>query len=458
MHPAFPKYERDMSDIGGQGRDFTTTRVPSSTRVKPWDRRIKDKRPTLRRILANTSPSPWTLAAFMAHLANNHCLETLEFTMDAGRYRKHYAKMLSKAKEGEAPPLRDREYVKLLWARVIDAYIRPDSSREVDLPSEVRDPILGLEIGANPPPPETLDPAVARIYELMDESLLKPFLEQQQRLMARAEVHQAKRQDHVHPSILTAGKIERAQTRLFEKQLERRPSLSDLSSSESYIHVNRSDAILKTPVDQPEEIRSEGDGTTIISPSSVPRKNSHQSPSSMFRHMTGIVLTPSGRLPTHSSEIDSDSNECAVVPSARGVTGSGQSPEHAVRTSHRWDRSKETSHSNLHSDPHSGFQNIPIECRDAERIKKDRQPAASSIVVSDAMPAVPSPTPAHLHSMISIEEKILLPTLPQNVWDHSWNDMFIQRPQGNTNSSLSDPWHCSQSVTKLAGSDEPLFY
>jgi hypothetical protein len=134
------------------------------------------RRPNLREILANTSPSPWTLAAFMAYLSNNHCLETLEFTMDAGRYKKHYAKMLSKADDGEAPPAKDREYVQLLWTRLIDAYIQPNGSREVNLPSEVRDPILNLEIGDLPPTPEKLDPAVAKIYELMEESVLVPFI------------------------------------------------------------------------------------------------------------------------------------------------------------------------------------------------------------------------------------------------------------------------------------------
>ncbi|KAM0715406.1 hypothetical protein Q7P37_008904 [Cladosporium fusiforme] len=134
------------------------------------------RRPNLREILANTSPPPWTLAAFMAYLSNNHCLETLEFTMDAGRYKKHYAKMMSKAEGDDAPPATDKDYVQLLWTRLIDAYIQPNGSREVNLPSEVRDPILNLEIGLLPPPPEKLDPAVAKIYELMEESVLVPFI------------------------------------------------------------------------------------------------------------------------------------------------------------------------------------------------------------------------------------------------------------------------------------------
>jgi hypothetical protein len=134
------------------------------------------RRPNLRDILANTSPPPWTLVAFMAYLSNNHCLETLEFTMDAGRYKKHYAKMMSRAHDGGLPPTKDREYVQALWQRLVEAYIQPNGSREVNLPSDVRDPIVNLKPRDMPPAPETLDPAVAKIYELMEESVLVPFL------------------------------------------------------------------------------------------------------------------------------------------------------------------------------------------------------------------------------------------------------------------------------------------
>ncbi|KAM3420890.1 hypothetical protein BST61_g4125 [Cercospora zeina] len=134
------------------------------------------RRPNLREILANTSPPPWTLAAFMAYLSNNHCLETLEFTMDAGRYKKHYAKMMSRAQADGMPPAKDREYVQALWQRLVEAYIQPNGSREVNLPSAVRDPITNLKPKEMPPAPETLDPAVAKIYELMEESVLVPFL------------------------------------------------------------------------------------------------------------------------------------------------------------------------------------------------------------------------------------------------------------------------------------------
>lgn len=134
------------------------------------------RRPNLQEILANTAPSPWTLAAFMAYLSNNHCLEILEFTMDAGRYKKHYLRMMNKASPPGNPSAHDIDYVKDLWKRLIEAYILPNGSREVNLPSGVRDPIVAVTPGALPPAPELLDAAVSKTFELMEESVLVPFL------------------------------------------------------------------------------------------------------------------------------------------------------------------------------------------------------------------------------------------------------------------------------------------
>ncbi len=134
------------------------------------------RKPFLREILANTSDPPWTLTAFMAYLSSNLCLELLEFTMDAGRYKKHYAKMISKSDANGVPASKDSEYVQELWERLVEAYIQPSGSREVNIPSSVRDPILSIKADKMPPLPETLDPAVAKVYELMEESVLVPFL------------------------------------------------------------------------------------------------------------------------------------------------------------------------------------------------------------------------------------------------------------------------------------------
>lgn len=135
------------------------------------------RRPNLSEILANTASPPWTLSAFMAYLSQNHCLETLEFTMDASRYRKHYNKMVGQNAESPVSPASEEcNYVKMLWQRLLDAYIAPNGPREVNLPSDVRDGLLALSNPYVPPHPSTLDTAVAKIYELMEESVLVPFL------------------------------------------------------------------------------------------------------------------------------------------------------------------------------------------------------------------------------------------------------------------------------------------
>ena len=57
------------------------------------------------------------------------------------------------------------------------AYIIRSAPREVNLPSPVRDRLLSLTSLPLPPDPAELDGAVAIVYELMNDSLLLPFLE-----------------------------------------------------------------------------------------------------------------------------------------------------------------------------------------------------------------------------------------------------------------------------------------
>lgn len=127
--------------------------------------------PTLAEILSNTSAPPWTLAAFMAYLSQNHCLETLEFTMDADRYSTAYNQILAEQ------PSCANDRVCLLWEKLMQAYIIPYAPREVNLPSRVRDRLLALSYTSAPPPPSELDDAVGIVYELMNDSVLLPFIE-----------------------------------------------------------------------------------------------------------------------------------------------------------------------------------------------------------------------------------------------------------------------------------------
>jgi hypothetical protein len=96
--------------------------------------------------------------------------------MDAQRYTKHYKHMV----EGDpltpiSPTSPECDYVRMLWQKLLDAYIEPNGPREVNLPSDVRDRLRSLP-KFTPPDAAELEPAVKIIYELMDESVLVPFL------------------------------------------------------------------------------------------------------------------------------------------------------------------------------------------------------------------------------------------------------------------------------------------
>ncbi|KAB5585783.1 RGS domain-containing protein [Coniochaeta sp. 2T2.1] len=131
--------------------------------------------PTLHEILSNVAPAPWTQAAFMAFLSQNHCLETLEFTMEANRYTSAYSEIMSgqsnfKGNDG-------KDYLCDLFQKLIGSYVVPDSFREVNLPAPVRDRLLSLSAHGTPPHPSELDDAIRIVYELMNDSVLGPFLE-----------------------------------------------------------------------------------------------------------------------------------------------------------------------------------------------------------------------------------------------------------------------------------------
>lgn len=131
--------------------------------------------PSLQDILSNTAPPPWSLSAFMAFLSQNHCLETLEFTMDAERYRAAHTEILARESTGRTRD--ENEHVCDLWIKLINAYILPCGPRELNIPSRVRDRLLSLPATTTPPDPSELDDAVRIVYELMNDSVLVPFLQ-----------------------------------------------------------------------------------------------------------------------------------------------------------------------------------------------------------------------------------------------------------------------------------------
>ncbi|KAK3304461.1 uncharacterized protein B0T15DRAFT_558234 [Chaetomium strumarium] len=129
--------------------------------------------PSLRDILSDVAPPPFTLGAFTAFLSQNFCLETLEFTLDAERYTAAYLNYLKERAAGSGD---GKENVCAIWRKIISAYILPQGHREVNIPAHVRDRLLSLATAPVPPDPSELDEAVRIVYELLNDSVLGPFL------------------------------------------------------------------------------------------------------------------------------------------------------------------------------------------------------------------------------------------------------------------------------------------
>lgn len=153
---------------------MSTSRPPSLALMPPSSACSNPASPpSLRDILTNVAPPPYTLGAFTAFLSQNHCMETLEFTMDADRYSTAYSNFLMEQAAGYPD---GKDHVCTLWQKIINAYILPYGHREVNLPSHVRDRLLSLRCTPIPPDPSELDEAVRIVYELMNDSVLGPFI------------------------------------------------------------------------------------------------------------------------------------------------------------------------------------------------------------------------------------------------------------------------------------------
>ncbi|KAK6844913.1 hypothetical protein PG990_003274 [Apiospora arundinis] len=143
--------------------------------------------PSLSEILSNTAAPPWTLSAFTAYLSQNHCLETLEFLIEAERYTASYFHLVNSQQEMSQPQI---DTLCSAWDRMMQTYITPYGSREVNLPAPVRDRLLALSQSLpKPPTPSELNEAVTIVQELMSDSVLVPFC--QSVTMAAAEQQSA---------------------------------------------------------------------------------------------------------------------------------------------------------------------------------------------------------------------------------------------------------------------------
>lgn len=130
--------------------------------------------PQLDDILNDVAPFPYTLAAFISFLSELQCLETVEFLLETERYRRIYNWLEDSTQTCEA--IR-KAHLSGLWKRLINQYIRPDSEREINITYQIRVQLMQqFHNRGDTPPPEVLDRAVKSIKELLQGSILIPFL------------------------------------------------------------------------------------------------------------------------------------------------------------------------------------------------------------------------------------------------------------------------------------------
>ncbi|KAK9366917.1 RGS domain-containing protein [Lipomyces kononenkoae] len=196
------------------------TSVPSgwmsNASAVPGGDRTSRRMPTLDEVLSNEAVSPFSLTEFIAYLALNHCLETIEFTMDVKRYAEAYESAvatLSPDVTKFGPENRSYDHVMLLWHRITDSYIRPDSPRELNLPASVRNDLLLLARVNVPPGPEKFAEAIAAVKELMTESVFIRFLNDAQ-MSVISEEPEAEAGEMVSSSLTMSGHPSSHQRRL----------------------------------------------------------------------------------------------------------------------------------------------------------------------------------------------------------------------------------------------------
>lgn len=182
----------DSDHMDSQASLSGTSTGPAQSDIESPHRQAK--RPTLSQILANQTPEPWTLKAFTAYAERNLCLENIEFIQDADRYKATYKKVLGgddRSSSSSLTSLTDRplfrrtnsantEKLKEMWTRMILLYIAPSSPKELNIPGDIRAGLIPHNKNAIPPSPKLLEAAVKKVTELIDDSILFPFLNEVQ--------------------------------------------------------------------------------------------------------------------------------------------------------------------------------------------------------------------------------------------------------------------------------------
>jgi hypothetical protein len=165
---------------------------------------LGDQRPSLNEVLHNKAPHPYSLNSFTAHLSQRHCLEILEFILDARRYRDSY-EATPLADESPISPDRPKSWILLeLWQQLLSTYIIPGSPREINSRSNIRCDLLAYRNPEKPPAPTMLDAVEKEMLELLSHSIFPSFLNDSiPNVTKRSDCLHRNVTDNVSPTVLS---------------------------------------------------------------------------------------------------------------------------------------------------------------------------------------------------------------------------------------------------------------
>lgn len=140
-----------------------------------WCLRSQPPPPSLQAILDDDSDGQFSRTRFTEFLRKQHCLEPLDFVLDADSYCTAYL--------NSSDPMNSGHLIDV-WQTMVANYLRHDSPRELNIASDVRVQLLeGSETNGGLPSPSQLIPAVEMAKELMKENGYLSFVQEQ---MARS--------------------------------------------------------------------------------------------------------------------------------------------------------------------------------------------------------------------------------------------------------------------------------
>lgn len=130
---------------------------------------------TFKDILCDWSPEPYTLNFFLIFLSRDHCIETLDFIIDAEAYCDIYHANRTSLDDKNTP--RNPMLIGKQWEHLMATYICLGSPSEINLPSCIRHRLLDIVSDiVSYPSPEQLTSAGDHAYEILTENVLVPFI------------------------------------------------------------------------------------------------------------------------------------------------------------------------------------------------------------------------------------------------------------------------------------------